>query len=131
MVSELQARLHSLYNGRQPYGGVGPQTVGLERYRLVVTGEQLYTLLEAADRIAQLEAALRKMRQFAFIDRWGGKGFDDEAQALYDEVTDIVCFGEETKVELHTCPYKVEINDDRETLCDCSPEKTQDCADDI
>jgi hypothetical protein len=55
---------------------------------------------ESASRLARiwkLEAALRKMRQFAFIDRWGGKGFDDEAQSLYDEVTDIVCFGMETK----------------------------------
>lgn len=60
MVNELQARLHSLYNGRTPWGAVGPQTVGFERYRLVATGAQLYTLLEAADRIGALEAALAK-----------------------------------------------------------------------
>jgi len=32
---------------------------------------------------------------------------------------------------LHTCPYKVDIDGDSTTLCDCSPEKTQECADDI
>jgi hypothetical protein len=58
-MNELQARLHSLYNGRTPLREVGPQTAGLERYRLIATGEQLYTLLEAADRIGELEAALR------------------------------------------------------------------------
>jgi hypothetical protein len=36
-----------------------------------------------------------------------------------------------TAVEPHTCPYKVDINDDSETLCTCGPEKMQDCRDDI
>lgn len=61
MVNELQARLHSLYNGRTPWGVVGPQTVGFERYRLVATGTQLYTLLEAADRIGELEAFVKRV----------------------------------------------------------------------
>jgi hypothetical protein len=65
MVNELQARLHSLYNGRTPLREVGPQTAGLERYRLVVTGDELYTLLEAADRISELEAKLQ-MTEGAF-----------------------------------------------------------------
>jgi hypothetical protein len=59
MVNELQARLHSLYNGRTPIGAVGPQMAGLERYRVIATGEQLYALLEAADRIGELEIKLR------------------------------------------------------------------------
>jgi len=61
MVNELQARLHSLYNSRTPLGGIDPQTVGFERYRLVASGAQLYTLLEAADRIGALEATLREI----------------------------------------------------------------------
>jgi hypothetical protein len=59
MVNELQARLHSLYAARMQLAQVGPQMAGLERYRIVASGEQLYTLLEAADRIAELEAAFR------------------------------------------------------------------------
>jgi len=31
----------------------------------------------------------------------------------------------------HTCPFKEEINDDYETLCDCDPEQTRQCAMDI
>jgi len=64
MVNELQARLHSLYNGRTPLGGIGPQMVGLERYRLVASGEQLYTLLEAADRIGALEGERAEFQNF-------------------------------------------------------------------
>jgi hypothetical protein len=65
MVNELQARLHSLYNARVQLAQVGPQMAGLERYRIIASGEQLYTLLEAADRIAELEAALRKIMKFS------------------------------------------------------------------
>jgi len=36
----------------------------------------------------------------------------------------------ELRVDMHTCPYKVELYDD-ETLCDCSPEKTRECLYDI
>jgi hypothetical protein len=61
MMNELQARLHSLYASRVQLAQVGPQMAGLERYRIIASGEQLYTLLEAADRIAELEAALRKI----------------------------------------------------------------------
>ena len=34
----------------------------------------------------------------------------------------------ETYVRPHPCPYKVEIHDDRETLCTCSEEKTRECS---
>jgi len=33
--------------------------------------------------------------------------------------------------EPHTCPYKEDINGDFETLCTCSPEDTQTCAEDV
>lgn len=33
--------------------------------------------------------------------------------------------------DLHTCPYKEEINGDTESLCDCSEEETNNCAWDI
>jgi hypothetical protein len=68
MVNELQARLHSLYNARVQLAQVGPQMAGLERYRIIASGEQLYTLLEAADRIAELEAALRHVRMILKSD---------------------------------------------------------------
>lgn len=32
---------------------------------------------------------------------------------------------------LGTCPYQVEINDDRETLCNCCSECSSQCAEDI
>ncbi len=32
---------------------------------------------------------------------------------------------------LHTCPFKIEINDDNKTLCDCCANCTQECALDI
>lgn len=38
---------------------------------------------------------------------------------------------EDEDKELHTCPYREEINGDYDTLCDCSPEETQQCAWDI
>jgi hypothetical protein len=59
MVNELQARLRSLYAARVQLAQVqvGPQMAWLERYRIIASGQQLYTLLEAADRIAELEAA--------------------------------------------------------------------------
>lgn len=31
----------------------------------------------------------------------------------------------------HKCPYKHDINGDKDTLCDCCDECTQNCADDI
>lgn len=33
--------------------------------------------------------------------------------------------------ELHTCPFKEEIYDDHEFLCDCCPECTYECRMDI
>ena len=33
--------------------------------------------------------------------------------------------------ELHTCPYKEEINEDHKTLCNCCKECTQECCWDI
>jgi hypothetical protein len=64
MVNELQARLRSLYAARAQrldrLAQVGPQVARHESYRITASGEQLYTLLEAADRIAELEAALLK-----------------------------------------------------------------------
>lgn len=32
---------------------------------------------------------------------------------------------------LHTCPYKVELFDDHQSMCDCDEESTRNCADDI
>lgn len=113
MVNELQARLHSLYNGRQPYGGVGPQTVGLERYRLVVTGQQLYTLLEAADRIAQLEAALRQIAEL-----YSGKcEWQDAEGNRTPHCTRIARAALETEVDgwnCHDCGY---LNESRYEHC--------------
>ena len=44
-------------------------------------------------------------------------------------------FGVEDQVEDsnqgHTCPFKEDINNDYETLCDCDPEQTRQCAMDI
>jgi hypothetical protein len=60
MVNALQRRLHELYYARTPYPMIGGQMVGLESYRLVANGNAFYTLLEAADRIGALEAALRE-----------------------------------------------------------------------
>lgn len=31
----------------------------------------------------------------------------------------------------HSCPFKREINDDSESMCNCCEECTQECADDI
>lgn len=33
--------------------------------------------------------------------------------------------------ELHTCPYREDIYDDHESLCDCDAEATHQCAMDI
>ena len=33
--------------------------------------------------------------------------------------------------ELHTCPYREDINGDYLTLCDCNTSETDNCADDI
>lgn len=33
--------------------------------------------------------------------------------------------------ELHTCPYREDINGDYLTLCDCNADQTQQCAEDI
>lgn len=33
--------------------------------------------------------------------------------------------------ELHTCPFKEEINNDSETLCECCDDCTHECAMDI
>lgn len=38
---------------------------------------------------------------------------------------------DENEYDLHTCPFRVEIDDDEETLCNCCEECTQDCADNI
>lgn len=35
------------------------------------------------------------------------------------------------KTELHTCPFKVEIDDDIESVCDCCEECQDQCADDV
>ena len=32
---------------------------------------------------------------------------------------------------LHTCPYKVEINNDYETLCDCDENQQHECSQDV
>ena len=44
-------------------------------------------------------------------------------------------FGVEDQVENsnqeHTCPYKEEIHGDDKTLCNCDPEQTRECANDI
>ena len=32
---------------------------------------------------------------------------------------------------LKNCPYKVEINDDRETLCNCCSDCSRQCAEDV
>lgn len=41
------------------------------------------------------------------------------------------CRGRNDATEPHTCPFKVEINEDMETLCDCCEACTQECAYDI
>ena len=33
--------------------------------------------------------------------------------------------------EEHTCPYKTEIHDDFETMCNCCTDCTRECADDV
>ena len=33
--------------------------------------------------------------------------------------------------ELHTCPYRIDINGDYASLCDCGAEGTSNCAEDI
>ena len=44
-------------------------------------------------------------------------------------------FGVEDQVENsnqeHTCPYKEEIHGDHKTLCNCDPEQTRQCSQDI
>ncbi len=39
--------------------------------------------------------------------------------------------GKNPKSEPHTCPYKKEIGDDYESLCECCPECEQECKDEI
>lgn len=78
------------------------------------------------------------------IDRRPVRGFS-EARAGYDnalmkahEVLDnigkppeIDCKCGRAGEEMHTCPYKSEINNDDETLCNCCAECAQQCAWDI
>ena len=56
-------------------------------------------------------------------------GTDDYLKALHKH------FGVEDQVENsnqeHTCPYKEEIHDDHKTLCNCDPEQTRQCSQDI
>ncbi len=37
----------------------------------------------------------------------------------------------EDDLDPHTCPYKVELYNDYEALCTCSPKQVQQCMDDI
>lgn len=38
------------------------------------------------------------------------------------------CCHKELARELHTCPFKYEINDDEETLCNCCHDCAYECA---
>lgn len=44
------------------------------------------TLSEAGKRILALTDLLKELAKFTFVDRWAHKGFDDEAQALFDKI---------------------------------------------
>jgi hypothetical protein len=61
------------------------------------------------------------------------KKMDDPAKELNYAV--IEHFGVEKQVqdskELHTCPYREEIHNDYESLCDCDEEQQHQCAMDI
>lgn len=50
-----------------------------------------------------------------------------------DEVIKTECFfgGEHDACKPHTCPYREEIDNDNETLCNCCDDCKQQCADDI
>lgn len=39
--------------------------------------------------------------------------------------------GEDVREDGHTCPYREEIHNDYETLCNCSPEQERECRMDI
>ena len=55
------------------------------------------------------------------------KGADQEAYASgWDRI-----FKKNKETELHPCPYREDIFDDHEPMCDCSPEETRNCMDDI
>jgi hypothetical protein len=49
--------------------------------------ENRAALIAAAPELLQL---LQQVTQFAFYDRWGAKGFDDEAQQLHDKCHDLI-----------------------------------------
>jgi len=57
----------------------------------------------------------------------------DDGMDVYDTVASK--FGVEEQVndskELHTCPYREEIHNDYESLCDCDEEQQHQCAMDI
>mgnify|MGYP000905601408 FL=1 len=62
MTDDLKQRLRELSASRKPYStGAHGQMVGMESYRIVANGFALECIDEAADRIEQLEAALRGM----------------------------------------------------------------------
>ena len=55
------------------------------------------------------------------------KSADQEAYASgWDRI-----FKRDKKPEMHTCPYKEDVNGDYTTLCDCSPEEIYNCSQEI
>jgi len=68
----------------------------------------------------------------AVINQSNGVGDDDVIKISRDVKKH---FGVEEQVndskELHTCPYRKELHNDYETLCDCDEEQQRQCAMDI
>ena len=79
----------------------------------------------ALDKELEFFAELIVKEWLVVINQSNGVGDDDVIKISQDVKKH---FGIE---ELHTCPYREEINGDYETLCDCDEEQQHQCAMDI
>ncbi len=48
-----------------------------------------------------------------------------------EDDNNLQCSHKDKRQELHTCPFKEEINDDHESLCSCCEACTRECAMDV
>jgi hypothetical protein len=56
---------------------------------------------------------------------------DDETnETIVQEIMEDFCKCGKLALPLHPCPYKADVNDDSETLCNCCEKCMGNCADD-
>ena len=97
--------------------------------RIRELAEQVYGTQATEQEIKLAELIVRKCADFVRNDRQN----DDYGVFVSNKIKEH--FGVEEQVqdskELHTCPYREEIHNDYESLCDCDEEQQRQCAMDI